>query len=185
MKARKYWILVLFAGIFGVACWAALASATADFERASLVGLKGVYVVVGIDSGAEKYGLTEQTLQTDVELRLRRSSIKVLSKDEWLKTPGLPLLDITVAVKTHSTPELKGVLAMYIDISFVQSVLLTRDQTKSSPGAITWRKSGIYLGGLYKIIDSREIVKKDYIDKFINDYLEANPKEQPKAEQKE
>lgn len=44
----------------------------------NLAGLEGVgIVIVAVDPQAEKYGLTQQLLQTDTELRLRMHGIKV------------------------------------------------------------------------------------------------------------
>ena len=107
----------------------------------------------------------------------------MISEEEWKQTPGLPLLSISITVKTHS--ELKRIVAVGTDVSFVQSVLLAREPSKVCLGAVTWRTGGTYLGGIEHIQDSKELVK-EHVDEFINDYLAANPKEpSPKAKQKE
>src|SRR5262249_26285995 len=69
-----------------------------EHTRATLRGLRVVEVVVeDIPKDAEADGRTTQQIQTDVELRLRKAGIRVLSKTESLKTPGDPALYIGVS----------------------------------------------------------------------------------------
>jgi hypothetical protein len=58
-------------------------------ERATLRGLDGVQVVVeDLQPDVERNGLTRQQLQTDVELRLRKAGIRVLTEQELDRAPG-------------------------------------------------------------------------------------------------
>lgn len=51
-----------------------------------LAGLDGVSVSVGnVNPKAEKFGLTRQLLQTDMELRLRQHGIRILTHEEAMK----------------------------------------------------------------------------------------------------
>ncbi len=90
-----FWLLVMGSTAF------AFDSAS---TRETLKGLHGVYVIVeeiqpNIQKYAVKPGLTKEQLQNDVELRLKDMGIKILSRDEWIKTPGKPILYISV--NTH------------------------------------------------------------------------------------
>jgi len=69
-------------------------------QKDTLKGLQGVHVLVeSLNPEVEKYDLTKQQLQTDVELRLRQNSIKVLSEEELLSTPGKSYLYVNVNIQ--------------------------------------------------------------------------------------
>ena len=142
-------------------------------ERDTLKGLQGVYVLVEyLISEQEKFGLTKQQLQTDVELRLRQSGIMVLSEQEWLLIPGEPRLYVNVNLQIY---EEIGLVAFNILIELNQSVFLARDPTKFCMASTWWTALGGPIG-LSKITTIRESVK-DCVDIFINDYLAANLQE--------
>jgi hypothetical protein len=63
--------------------------AAQESRRRSLRGLQGVEVVVeDMTSMANRYGLTRPQVQTDVEFRLHRAGIRVLTPDEVDSSPG-------------------------------------------------------------------------------------------------
>src|SRR5262249_38080843 len=74
-----------------------------EYSRATLRGLEGVRVLVeNIDTDAQADGLTQQQLQTAVELQLRKEGIPVLSMTQM---PGTPYLYVAVTAhkdKGHS-----------------------------------------------------------------------------------
>jgi len=171
MKAKRYWIFVVLAiGLFAVIGY----GAEARWERRSLAGLQGVVVVVErIDQKAKWYGLTEEALQADTILKLRRNGIKVFSEQERLQMTGIPQLYINVNVAVR---EEIGFSAANIHVAFKQAVLLKRDPTKSFM-ATTWKADDISMGKTSDLKGVREDVKA-LVDQFINDYLAANPKQQ-------
>ena len=68
-----------------------------DQTRASLRGLKGVYVSVHYDAPPEaKYGLTEKDLRDEIELRLDVDGVPVLTKGKWVDSEGQPYLYVNV-----------------------------------------------------------------------------------------
>lgn len=185
MKNKKYWILVVILGICASVIWAVDKTEPQTFpqvtsisaERDTLKGLQGVGVGVEyLTPEVEKYGLTRQQLQTDVELRLRQNGIRVLSKQEELSTPGMPNLYLNVNIVAR---EDSGLAAYSILLELRQNVFLARDITKLCITP-TWLKGSTGSVGLGKIDALREYVKDD-VDQFINNYLAANPK----AEQKQ
>jgi hypothetical protein len=100
----------------------------------SLRGLKALYVLVErLGPAEEAAGITDGSLKTGLELRLRRAGITV-SDD-----PALPCVYLNVHIGSS-----KNMAAYYYSfhISFKQAVVLERDQTISTV-ATTWSTGGI------------------------------------------
>lgn len=75
-----------------------------DLTRQTMAGLKGVSVAVenpqpNIQKYAQRYGLTREQIQKDVEQRLVKAGVTVLNQEQWKKTPGRPVLYVNV--NTH------------------------------------------------------------------------------------
>ena len=141
-------------------------------ERATLAGLTGVEVAVEpMDPDAEKDGLAQSTLRTDVELTLRQAGIRVLTSDGRLAAPGMPYLYLSVGTAKNEP----GFYAYDIDLELKQEVRLTRNPAITSM-ATTWSAPG-WVGA----VGSRNLSKvregvRDVLDQFLNAYLAANPK---------
>ena len=142
-------------------------------QRDTLKGLHGVEVVVELlRPEAEKYSLTREALQTDVELRLRQHGIRV--------NPGGPCLYINVNTLVD---EQFGCAAVSVLVQLRQQAVLFFNP-KTNCNVPTWERSSVGLFGLSKLRTVRETVQ-DFVDVFINDYLAANPKQRPVEEPKE
>ena len=90
------------------------------FSRWSLKGLKGVGVIVGdMEPEVERAGLTQASIQTDVELKLRLAGIPLLSEE----VSGVYLY---VLVDVFPTP--LGYWPFDIHVALQQRVLLARDR---------------------------------------------------------
>jgi hypothetical protein len=126
---------------------------------------------------AERHGLTDSQVQTDVELRLRRAGIRVLTPDEQDARPGSPYLYININTKAGDGPS-AGLIAVNINVELRQSVRLARDPDIWVLHATTWSKSVLGLGGHAQLRHVRESLG-DQVDKFINDYYAANPERTP------
>jgi hypothetical protein len=112
-------------------------------------------------------------LQTDTELRLRQSGIRVLDQSELAAAPGVPILTLQIVLLRLST--VSGLYAFDAHLDLEQSVQLTRDGTKRL-SAVTWSTTGtIGVVGTNQLSSLRETAR-DLIDQFVNDYLAANPK---------
>jgi len=183
MKVKKYWILLVFIGVFVCLvlanteeCHSRPAVAFVSRERDTLKGLSGVEVrIEPIRPEAEKsgYGLTTKQLQTDVELRLRQSGIRVLTGKERRLTAGAPYLYVNVNVVIRQRTGMN--LAVYnIHVELNQIVYLGRDPTVRCY-ASTWNNGFVGSIGVSNLGDIRVTVKES-VDHFINDYLAANPK---------
>ena len=145
-------------------------------EVLSLKGLNGVAVIVGANFNeyCNQKGLTEKTIQTDAELRLRLAGIKVYSPytKDHLSQPGQQILYINIGTLNSEATQC---YIYTIRTSLNQDVLLVRNiQTiKAVP---TW-VTGCY--GIVHFTDIENTIRnttKDQIDEFVNDYLSVNPK---------
>ncbi|MCX5809940.1 MAG: hypothetical protein NTX36_11315 [Proteobacteria bacterium] len=96
----------LFTLLFTIMIVAPAFGVDAELTRQTIKGLEGVSVIVediqpNIQKYAQKAGITKEQIQKDVEAKLKSNGIKVLTKDEWLKTPGRPVLYVNI--NTHET----------------------------------------------------------------------------------
>jgi hypothetical protein len=190
-----------------------------DRERI-LPGLEGVQVeVVRLRPGLEKYGLTQQLLQTDTELRLRQHGIRIFTDEEANQSiveqdkkgrerasaKGYSIgksLDpkdsdehflqclrecIENLQRTSSPPptlvinvnpavlEDSGRAAFSIEVELHELACVLRN--RASCLAATWQTGSV---GACSSDDLKEYVReslRDHLDKFINAYLAANPKD--------
>jgi hypothetical protein len=116
-------------------------------------------------------GLEKNTIQTDVELKLRLAGIKVVPIKEVARTPGGQYLYVNVnSLRMEGLP----LYAISVELELQQSVWLAREPKTNLPGATTWQISRV--GGVGKAaVSSMRDTIKDLVDGFVNDYLAANP----------
>ena len=139
-------------------------------EQEALIGLNGVYVLIEhLNSQAESLGLTTDQIKTDVELRLRKAGIRVLTKEESLATPGSPYLYVYVGTYIK---EKNPIIAFSNSVELKESVTLANGF--KTTGSI-WSAASIGLFTKENIKQIRGSVG-ERVDEFINDFLAANPK---------
>lgn len=135
-------------------------------DRATLKGLTTIMVVVErLTPEAGRDGLTKEQLRTDVEARLRKAGITVTSSIE----------EAYLYLNVFTVKGSSELYAYHIRLEFNQEVILKRNRNVSLP-APTW---SLDLGGTVgakKLHEVRDDVA-DMVDKFINAYLEQNPKQ--------
>ncbi len=161
------------------ACLLAITSRTAgqdvDILTEVLVGLDGLEVMVeGLTDKEREGGLTEDALQTYLEMRLRQARIPILSKLEWLQSERNPRLYLNVmAIQTVTggwTYTLSLEVSQYACIGGVKEEPLTHPCGSFT----TWD-----VGGLYttpdNLADSVRGNLAELMDRFLNDYLAVNP----------
>ena len=109
-----------------------------DVSRSTLAGLQGVSVVVeelqpNVLKYATKFGLSKAQIQQDAEKLLRDGGVRIVAGNDWLKTPGKPVLYISI--NTHETE--KYWYAYDIKVELRQLATLDANpQTKTL--AVTW-----------------------------------------------
>ena len=139
--------------------------------RNALRGLTGIYVMTEspLEEDANRGGLSQEAVRTEVEVKLSQAGIRVLSKEEWEKIPGKPYLQVWPRVLKGGV---LGGYIYYITVEFKQHVSLVR-----SPSilvfASTW--STEHMGYTPDLKDIRDRMK-DRVDRFIDAYLSVNPK---------
>jgi hypothetical protein len=162
--------------------WTSYSFAT-GYGKGSLRGMDGVAVKVNVDSELSDIGLYKDKLQTDIELKLRKYNIKILTEDETNTDSGNPVLYVNLYYH-------KAYYSYYIEVNLYQYVKLVRDDTIAYASTYQVNGSGWlgcisyknpYDGKLYKgsPIEAAKIIRGaigDAVDIFINDYLAANPK---------
>ncbi len=137
----------------------------------SLTGLSGAFI------GFQKYpaeleqdGLTSKQIATEVELRLRKAGIKILTADEVMKSPGSPVFEVDMrAIKFE-----EGSYAISIRLSLKQKVVTERKPFIGIVSA-TWEVQNLLTVGRANLRQVKDEVG-DGVDVFANDFLTANPK---------
>lgn len=202
MKAKKYWIV----GVI-VVCSTVSLSLRASYRdtqmvkdsKATLEGMKVVVPMVMITmlGGEHEVGdkvqiglLSENDLQTELEIAIGKAGIKIVPTiDNRVNSEAGGLLVMVGANKIPTPESLRSVgdelYVFEVDVSFSQSVKL---DTKSNRKVIarTWPSTN-YIEPVFA--GSKNVEKKvrnrvmQEVNEFINDYLAANPKEQPKNDQ--
>jgi hypothetical protein len=167
---KRYWTGVIVMALVVALLLLPSVSHALTIHQKALVGLRGMHVLVEkMDPQAEHLGLTEAQIQTDVELRLRKAGIRVLTEKEWKEAPGMPYL--YVHVNTLVMQKLP-IIANSVHVGLKEVVTLARGF--KAVGEI-WRADSIGNIGPENISKIRGYVG-DQVDKFINDYLAANQK---------
>jgi hypothetical protein len=136
----------------------------------TLRGLKGVMVFIeDLDSDVENHGLTKVLLKREVASRLRQADIPVLTADEAFNAAGKPYLYLNLT--THNTGI--DLYSYSIRIEFNQDVCIIREPSIRA-SATTWNANVVGIVGAANL----PAVTEDVVvltDKFIHDYLAANP----------
>jgi hypothetical protein len=140
-----------------------------------MTGLQGVNVMVedlqpNMQKYARKFGLAQEQLKRDVEQKLQKSGITILTQENWLKTLGRPVLYVNI--NTHEYE--KYWYAYDIKVELKQIVYMEANP-KVKTLASTWSISmtGIAnIGTLNTIRDSLGSL----VNRFIDAYLSANTK---------
>lgn len=137
--------------------------------RQSLRGLQGVGVLIEkLNPEVEQGGLSKESIQGDVELKLRLAGIRVLSREDVVKARG-PILYVNMNVITGQS--VGRILPFSISVALTQRVSLERDPAISLR-VTTWSADAT---GTQDVSTMRNTVK-GFADRFINAYLSVNPK---------
>ena len=183
-KARVHfqftWYIVV---VFFISAGSLLQSASpvyaldTEVTRMTLRGLQGVYVAVEElqpnlmkHSAAQKAGLSKEALQREVEARLSKAGMRVLTWDQMLKTPGSPFLYIVV--NTHESEKYWYAYDIRIEL---QQVVTMEANPKVRAMAGTWSTNMTGVANIGKL----QAIKDDVgvlVGKFVQAYRAANKK---------
>ncbi|MDP3069004.1 MAG: hypothetical protein Q8N18_01890 [Opitutaceae bacterium] len=145
-----------------------LQSATPNRGKASLTGLKGVFVVVSsIDQAARKDGLLESRVREVTEAALRAANIPIRTQPE--AADGDANLVITIDTIKHP----QGPYLFSVSVALVQMVRLTRSPSGTPIPAETWGAKGLGLTSPARM-DIIEEPLKEKLGEFISTFRSAN-----------
>jgi hypothetical protein len=186
MKTKKYWILAV-----SIACCVLLLALRVSgisrgeklqlevFGISTLHGLKAVSVHVVLVAEEELGSVTRETLQTQVELELRKGGVKVINDTD----PNVNAVDVgrlAVVLKPKKVFDFPA-YACYLSAEVSQHVALVRNPkilTKVATWPMVLEPEGFIVGR-----DNLEQTIREQVtnktNEFINDYLAANPKKEP------
>ena len=155
-------------------CGTSLFAGDSEADRQTLKGITGVKVVIGqISQDALHDGLSASQIQTDVELRLRKAGVKVIS---LLGSDDSVLLWVDAnLMKVSGEPQiLQNLYIFNCEVSLIQGVSVAKNNTFALDA--TW--STEVLGNIGRNSMSKGIrdIIGDLVDKFLNAYLSVNPK---------
>ena len=138
-------------------------------------GMEAVAVaVIPLGKDVEADGLTSDQLRRDVELRLRKAGIRVLSETELKEKPLTPVLYVHARIM-KGKGRTQGLYLYHLLLTLIEPVRLVRNPAIAT-SASTWEsKSSIGTVGTENVRELREPVA-DATDEFANEFLAANPK---------
>jgi hypothetical protein len=173
-KMMRFGMLrIVVVSLFVTATVSAALAVDSGLTRQTLKGLPGVYVVVeemqpNIEKHAKKSEVTKLQLQADTERRLVENGVLVLLKDEWLKTPGKPVL--YVGVNTHETERYWYAYDIRVEI---QQIVYMEANPKIQTLATTWSVNMTGMTNIGKL----DIIRSDtgvLVGKFVEAFKGIN-----------
>jgi hypothetical protein len=152
----------------------AVSAADSETSRRTLTGLRGVYVLIeelqpNIVQLSDKFNFGKERLRKDMESRLRRAGIRILGNDEWLASPGRPILYLVI--NTHQREKYWWAYDVRIELQQMSS-LEVNPATKTLVSTWSTNMTGIVNLGTLHVLAEQAIVLTDL---FINAFFTANP----------
>ncbi len=177
MKAKKIWIVV---GLLLVCTVAVCISSTLTHQQRALERLNALKVNVLISDGAPRGSLLESQIQTDVELKLRSYGLKVWGKGDVAHKASTLLIGLGAVPVHYENSSVSIGYAFFVLVQLDDHVKILRNNNLTF--AATWQGSTVAFADTDRFEEHARRIVSDYIDEFLNDYLAANPKQQPKKE---
>ena len=150
-------------------------------RRGSLVGLRGVKIVLNID-GLElikRHGISEDFIRTKVEQQLQKSGIKILPDEE--QTERQPSLNVQLRlmdVPSNRNQRQVEALSGSFDLSLRQKVELLPipgNGRRRYCTATTWNTDAILIWSISQVEEGLTEAVEVLVGRFCKDYTAANP----------
>ncbi|MBN8472304.1 hypothetical protein JYJ95_37865 [Corallococcus exiguus] len=142
-----------------------------DLYRDTLVGLPGLAVVVeNISNGSDAL---RDEISVMAELALRSAGIRVLTRDELIRSPAVAYLYVRVGL---GAPRAMQIYTVEVEIR--QSVTLANG--RRAYGASTWNAPNSF--GIAHEASINAVIRQSLapmLDRACNDFLKANPRTPP------
>ncbi len=174
MINKSRWICLSIAICMAFWLYSYVYAIDSDLTRRTLTGIRGVHVIVedlqpSLKDYGQKFSLSNKQIEKDVEIRLQTAGINILTREQWLKTIGRPLLYINV--NTHDD-KFRVAYDIRIDLKQIVSMEANPDVKTLAP---TW---AINMTGMANI-DNLDVIRTNVgtlVDRFIKAYWTANKK---------
>ena len=176
IAAGTLFLLGVFAGVIGFAQELSPEQIREEFRK-RLGGSDGVNVYISViaKDKSDEESLTNQ-LQEDVERELRNAGVKIINKEDLEYTLGRPRVGVYLV--TYKEPSLEDVYLYTFQIVHFEDASLARNYRYAE--GICW-DSGRYVGRNKTNSMVRSI--RTHVQRYITDYLAANPKPQNQDEE--
>jgi hypothetical protein len=123
-----------------------------------------------ISDGPNVLDLSKETIQTDIELKLRLAGLRVVTEEEAAQVLGYPRLHVLTFVGSIADVGPVADVAL-VEVRLMQQVWLDRNARPTY--CATWQKNNVSLRVHAQFV--RDQIK-DLVDRFLNDWLSVNPK---------
>jgi hypothetical protein len=156
-------------------------SAEDPTEIESLSGLEALYINIIISGRAKVPALKEEHLKTIIESKLKQTGITILSKEECLATTDKPFINLILSCRQRYRGEDDIDYHYYLNLQSGQSVrparfVLKPELSDLEYDLITWRHKIDGKCNRDIAIESIQNATQELVDRFLDDYLTANPK---------
>jgi hypothetical protein len=140
-----------------------------NYDRDTLRGITSIPVLIEqLNPDAMSHGLSENQLQTDVELRLRKAGLTVPNA-----VGSGPYLYVNVWLLKGDGP-IDGFFMFFYEVSLSQPAVVRANNAFAV--VPTWSSSGMGIATGDRLAPYVRSNIADLVDRFINAYLSVNPK---------
>ena len=144
-------------------------------QRDALEGLESVVVAAGeLPPDVKAAGLTQQQIQSEVEMKLKLAGLEVLSKDDLDAEPNTATLNVSVCILPQKDTQL---YAVSINLNLQQQVILEKEPNTVVP-ANTWERASLSVFDKEIFASAVSAKVKEQVSFFIRDYRAANKKQE-------
>jgi len=181
IRVATVWSVFIFIAPLVLAGWTSkvLASDNNETSTESLTGLGGIaLMVMPTNPDAERNGLKREQIHADIEPKLIKAGIKVLTERE-IEKPGFPYLNVEAYAIKDKKPDFYN---YHIKVEMYKQNILNPEDAEENIGFAIYDADKIWSSELTGTVSGSDLKNKvqkqldDAVEKFINAYLTANPK---------
>lgn len=150
---------------------AAAGAADNEASRQTLAGLRGVYLVVeelqpNIVKLSDRFGFGKDQMRKDIESALRAAGMRPLGREEWLATPGRPIL--YVALNTDQQGRYQWAYNVKVEVQQIAS-LEVNPAKKAMVATWSTNMTGVVdLGGLKGLGGQVKVLTNVFVKAFLS-----------------
>lgn len=211
MKAKKYWILTIsLLGLLGIISVTSSCSEpnvkipnekiedilnygygssgghipklSAD-RYVALSGLKTIQLLVtSLYEEGKEVGLSREEVTNEVRLELEKTKLTIVGDCTTVQNEDIPILMLKLFGFTHPK---SSSYTFSCELMLIEKASTKRNPNITHFAKIWWLPAIIGRTSKDQLTEQIKVIVKSQMNKFVNDYLAANPKEQSKDRQKQ